>query len=72
MIKLAVFTLAIFVILQSAGCNSDVIKRAGYEALYQNQCMRDKGVPDCDPRHLNYDEYKKMRELELQGDRLDK
>lgn len=65
--------LLIFVFVQLlSGCTLDQLKRAGYEALYQNQCMREKGVSDCDPEHMTYDEYKRVREAELNGERVDR
>ena len=53
-------------------CTLDQLKGVGYEALYQNQCMRDEGIPDCDPEHMSYDEYQQVREVELKGERIDR
>lgn len=53
-------------------CTLDQLKGAGYEALYQNQCIREEGVPDCDPEHMSYDEYQQVREAELKGKRIDR
>jgi hypothetical protein len=54
------------------GCTLDQLKGAGYQALYEHQCMQDEGVPDCDPEHLSYDEYKRLRDAELKGERFDR
>ena len=66
------FLLALFCAQLLNACTLDQLKGAGYEALYQNQCMRDEGMSDCDPEHMSYDDYKRLREAELKGERIDR
>ena len=66
--KIKIIALGIVFALQLPAYTSDEIKRAGYDILYQNQCMREEGMPDCDPDHMSYDEYKKIRDEEFNGD----
>jgi hypothetical protein len=47
-------------------CSSDQVNRSAYEAVYQKSCMDQTGVPNCDPEHMTYDEYRKDREQVLE------
>ncbi len=44
-----------------SACSMEDIKRAGYDALHQRQCIEQVGVSDCDPNHPDYDEYQRQR-----------
>ena len=55
--------------LTCTACSSEATKRAAYEALYQKDCIDRTGIPQCDPEHKDYDEYRKEREEVLNADR---
>ena len=38
-----------------------------YDTLHNQQCMDQKGYPDCDPQHPSYDQYKRARDEVLKG-----
>ena len=44
-----------------AACSSETMKRAGYDALHQRQCIEQTGEPNCDPNYPSYDEYQRQR-----------
>lgn len=60
-------SLAIIVLLLPilTACTSEAVKRGTYEAVYQKQCMDNAKVPNCDPEHKAYDQYKHDREEAL-------
>lgn len=60
---------SVVVALACAACTSEATKRAAYEALYQKDCIDRTGIPQCDPEHKDYDEYRKEREEVLKPDR---
>ena len=62
-LKLLVLILASALLI--GGCSSERLKRAGYEAAYNNQCMRDTGLPNCNLELMGYDEYSRQREQAL-------
>ncbi|NNE38142.1 MAG: hypothetical protein HKN08_07540 [Gammaproteobacteria bacterium] len=47
------------------GFASEQLKCAGYEVAYNNQCVRDTGLPDCDPEHSRFDDYSRERQQAL-------
>jgi len=66
---IAVAVIASLVAFACAACSSEATKRAAYEALYQKDCIDRTGIPQCDPEHKDYDEYRKEREEVLNPDR---
>ena len=66
---IAVGVITFVVALACTACSSEATKRAAYEALYQKDCMDRTGIPQCDPEHKDYDEYRKEREEVLKPDR---
>ncbi|NOX91362.1 MAG: hypothetical protein GXP18_02600 [Gammaproteobacteria bacterium] len=42
-------------------CSTEELKRAGYDALHQRQCIEQTGEPDCDPNYPDYNEYQNQR-----------
>lgn len=68
-----IVTVMLLVLVSLLGaCSTEQLKRTGYEALYQNQCQRDTGLPYCDMDYPDYDEYQAIREAELKGERIDR
>jgi hypothetical protein len=60
--------IAVLVGLASAACSSEATKRAAYEALYQKDCIDRTGIPQCDPEHKDYDQYRQERDETLNPD----
>ena len=52
---------ALLLALAFSACSSEELKRAAYEAAYQKGCMDRSAMPNCDPAHPSYDEYKRAR-----------
>lgn len=44
-----------------SGCAYKDVKHGVYDALNERQCIKDTGVPHCDPERMEYDEYKRER-----------
>jgi len=66
---IAVGVIASLVAFACTACTSEATKRAAYEALYQKDCIDRTGIPQCDPEHKDYDEYRNEREEVLKPDR---
>ena len=66
---ISVSVITFLVALAGTACTSEATKRAAYEALYQKDCIDRTGIPQCDPEHKDYDEYRKEREEVLNSDR---
>lgn len=49
------------ILLLSAGCASEDIKRSTYSALQDKQCIEETGHPNCDPDRMSYDQYKEEK-----------
>jgi len=56
------------VLLSLRGCaNPEAAKASAYQMLYQKGCMDRYHLPDCDPNHKSYEEFKKDRERQTQN-----
>lgn len=44
-----------------SGCSTDDLRRVGYHALLDRQCMVETGRPNCDPDRMSYDTYQQER-----------
>ena len=56
------------VLLSLLGCaNPEAAKPSAYQMLYQKGCMDRYHLPDCDPNHKSYEEFKKDRERQTQN-----
>jgi len=53
------------VLLFLAGCSAETLKRSTYEGLYQKDCNDRTGELNCDPKHVDYEQYKKERDEAL-------
>ena len=64
----AVIAVALPFALACPACSTEATKRAAYEALYQKDCLDRTGVPQCDPEHKDYDQYRQERDETLNPD----
>lgn len=53
-------------VLALTACSAEGVKRGMYEGLYQQQCMNNMKIPDCNPAHRSYEQYEQER-LEAQS-----
>jgi len=45
-----------------SACAYDNAKQLTYDALYNRQCVQEKGYANCDPDPLTYEEYESERQ----------